>query len=70
MSRSLFAAAVLAASLSAGAAMAETVTFHATMNGASEVPANTSKGTGTATATLNTVTHALAYTVTYSGLTG
>lgn len=49
---------------------ADTVTYHATLNGASEVPPTTSKGTGTADMTLDTATKALTYTVTYSGLTG
>ena len=70
MSLTLFAAALLATGLFAGGAMAETVTFHATMNGASEVPANTSKGTGTATVMLDTATHKITYDITYSGLSG
>ena len=70
MSRSLFAAAMLSVGLFAGGAMAETVTFHATMNGNSEVPPNTTKGTGMATVTLDTATHKITYDITYSGLTG
>ncbi|OYX32493.1 MAG: CHRD domain-containing protein [Caulobacterales bacterium 32-69-10] len=66
--RLLFAAAVLA--LVAGTAQAETVKFHAMLNGASEVPANTEKGTGMAMATLDTATKVLTYEITYSGLTG
>ncbi len=45
------------------------VTFKATMNGASEVPANTSTGTGTFTATLDTSTNVFTYDITFSGLT-
>jgi hypothetical protein len=52
------------------AAQAETMTFKATLNGASEVPPTTSDGTGTATATLDTASRKLSWEVTYSGLTG
>lgn len=45
------------------------VTFKATLNGASEVPANTSTGTGTFTATLDTSTNVFTYDVAFSGLT-
>ncbi len=38
------------------------------MNGASEVPANTSTGTGTFTATLDTSTNVFTYDVTFTGL--
>jgi hypothetical protein len=61
------AAAVLFA---AGAASAATLHFSAALKGADEVPANTTAGTGKVTATLNTVTKAFTYTVTYKGLTG
>ena len=64
----LCALAVVA--LIAGPAWADTVTFHATLNGASEVPPKNSPGTGEATATLNTATKQLDYTITYSGLSG
>ncbi|HTI68243.1 MAG TPA: CHRD domain-containing protein [Caulobacteraceae bacterium] len=64
----LFAAAI--AALAAGSAHAETLKFHAMLNGASEVPANTEKGTGMAMATLDTATKAFTYDITYSGLTG
>ena len=63
-------ALVFAAGLLIPVARAETVTFHATMNGATEVPAKTTNGTGTVAATLDTATKMLTYTVTYSGLTG
>jgi hypothetical protein len=45
------------------------VTFKATMNGANEVPANSSTGSGTFTATLDTVTNIFTYDITFSGLT-
>ncbi len=69
MKRPALLIAACAALLSV-AAHAETVTFHATMNGATEVPPKTTNGTGTATATLDTTTKVLTYDVTYSGLTG
>ena len=68
MRRLLFAAAVLA--FAVGAAHAETLRFRATLNGASEVPPNTSPATGTATATLDTVSKVFTYNATYTGLTG
>lgn len=65
----------IAAALIAGAAVlspvgAETVTYHATLSGASEVPPVTTQGNGTAQATLDTASKMLTYTVTYSGLSG
>ena len=66
--RLLFAAAALA--LVAGAAHADTLRFSAALNGASEVPPNTTGGTGQATATLDTVSKVFKYSVTYKGLTG
>ncbi|HXT82258.1 MAG TPA: CHRD domain-containing protein [Acetobacteraceae bacterium] len=65
--------AVLAAVLAAGflsPAFAATETFHAVMNGKSEVPATTSAGTGSATLSLDTATKELTYTVTFDKLTG
>jgi hypothetical protein len=70
MIRTLFTASLLTTGLIAGSASAESVQFHATMNGGSEVPATTSKGVGEAMVTLDTVAKTIAYTVTYSGLTG
>jgi hypothetical protein len=46
-----------------------TTTFNATLNGSSEVPANSSTATGTATASFNNSTKILTVSVTYSGLT-
>ncbi len=51
-------------------ACAPPMTFQGPMSGALEVPATTSAGTGTATATLFPTTNALTYTVRYTGLTG
>ena len=45
------------------------INFKATMSGASEVPANATTGTGTFTATLDTVTNVFTYDITFSGLT-
>jgi hypothetical protein len=45
------------------------VTFNATLNGASEVPANASEATGTATASYNKTTKILTLNLTYSGIT-
>ena len=45
------------------------VTFLATINGASEVPANASTATGTATAVFNKDTKILTLTVNFSGVT-
>lgn len=70
MLRAMFAATLLAGSLLSGAAPAETVTFKATLSGAAEVPAKTTLGHGEATATLDTATRTLIYSVTYSDLTG
>ena len=68
MRRLLFATAALA--LAAGAAHADTLRFTAALNGASEVPANTTSGTGQATATLDTTTKVFKYTVNFKDLTG
>jgi hypothetical protein len=51
-------------------ALAETVTYTAPLAGASEVPPNDSKGTGMVEATYDTATMKLAWTITYSGLSG
>ena len=69
----MFRASLLAAIVTVGylsAASAAMVDYRATMNGKSEVPPTTSTGTGDVTATLNTDTKQLNYTMTYSGLTG
>lgn len=67
---SLIVAAGLMATLPLACASAETVTLKAAMSGATEVPPNDSKASGEATATLDTATKELSYTVTYSGLSG
>jgi hypothetical protein len=45
------------------------VSFNATLDGASEVPANTSTATGTATLSYNKTTKVFTLNVTYSGIT-
>ena len=56
--------------LFSSAAMAETVQFAGTLSGGAEVPAKTTDGKGTATASLDTATKVLTYSVEYSGLSG
>jgi hypothetical protein len=50
--------------------MAATMTFKAALSGKSEVPANTTAGTGEVTATYDTDTKKLTWKGSYSGLTG
>jgi hypothetical protein len=67
----LFATAVGAIGLLAATpTLAKTVHFTTALNGASEVPANDSKGSGKVDATFNTATKAFSYAISYSGLTG
>ena len=54
----------------AGTAAAETIKYHATMNGASEVPSKQTQGTGTVDATLDTSTRKLDWTATWQNLSG
>ncbi len=65
-------AALTAASLLAlaPAAFAETITYKATLTGAAQVPPVDTKGTGTLTATYDTVAKKLTYTADYKDLTG
>jgi len=69
MSRLTIALAAAAFVLS-GAAHAETVKYHAAMNGASEVPPTQTQGTGTVDATLDTSTRKLDWTADWQNLTG
>lgn len=69
----MFRRVLLATALSAAfvtAASAATVHYSARLNGRSEVPKTTSKGTGSFDATFDTQTKALTYTLTFQGLTG
>ena len=63
-------AAALAAGFLSHAASAETLHFHGTLAGASEVPPKTSNGKGECDATYDTATRTLNYTITYTGLSG
>jgi hypothetical protein len=54
----------------APAAFAATENFSADLGAASEVPANDSKGAGTLTATYDTTSKKLTYTVSYKDLSG
>ena len=69
MLRSALLAAVFAAGFTT-AASAALLQFHATMNGASEVPPKQTAGSGEARATLDTTSKVLTYTVTFDNLTG
>jgi hypothetical protein len=51
-------------------ATAETVTLKGDLKGSNEIPPNTSPASGQATATLDTETKTLKWTVTYADLTG
>ena len=51
-------------------ALAEMLAYKADLKGASEVPPNDSKGTGTVDAKYDTATKKLTWTVTYKDLTG
>ena len=74
MSRTLhssLAALALTLCWAASPALAETVTFKdVTLAAASEVPPNSSSGTGTLTATYDTASKKLSWKGSYSGLTG
>jgi hypothetical protein len=69
---------ILSYCLGAGAALvaltsrsqAATTTFKADLKGSSEVPPNTTGGTGAGTVTLDSATHKITWNVTFSGLTG
>jgi hypothetical protein len=54
----------------AAPSQSESVHFTTSLDGASEVPPNTTAGKGTLNADLDTATGAFSYTITYSGLTG
>jgi len=64
------ATAAVALLFTVSAAEAKTWKFTAKLDGASESPATTSKGTGTAKLSYDDATKKLTYTVTYKGLSG
>jgi hypothetical protein len=68
--RAVLAGAFLSAALSITAAPAQTVSYKIDLKGSEEVPANASKGTGTADVTYDPPTKLLKWKVTYSALTG
>ena len=69
--RILAASAALAIVLSASApALAEMIMYKAALTGASEVPPNDSKGTGTVEASFDTDAKTLTWTISYEGLSG
>ena len=68
--RTLTAVATVSAFLFAQAASAAVVSYTAKLNGASETPPTTSKGTGSAKVSLDTTKKTISWTVSYSGLTG
>jgi hypothetical protein len=72
MIKAVFAATIAAAGLmvSVACAGAEEVKFKADLTGPAEAPPTDSKGTGTLSATYDTATKTLTWTVDYSGLTG
>ena len=52
------------------AAVAETIAYKAVLNAQNEVPANDSKGTGTAEVTYDTTSKTLTWTINFDGLSG
>jgi hypothetical protein len=69
MLRSILLAAAFTAGL-ASVATAATQKYHALLNARSEVPPTTSKGMGTFSASLDTSSKVLTYSLTFDGLTG
>ena len=69
MNSRIAALAVLAA-FALAPAYADTVKYKATLNGATEVPANDTKGTGAIEASYDTATKTLTWSGEYAGLTG
>lgn len=70
MSRRMLLTAAAVACLVSFGARAQTVQFHATLAGTSEVPPKQTEASGTATATLDRGTKILTYDITYQGLSG
>ncbi|MBR0822032.1 CHRD domain-containing protein [Bradyrhizobium liaoningense] len=73
MKRALYLAGAIVFALPLGfatVASAEMVKLQAELKGSSEVPPNTSSGSGKAEATYDTDTKVLTYTVSYAGLSG
>ncbi|MGI9168994.1 MAG: CHRD domain-containing protein [Caulobacteraceae bacterium] len=70
MRATLLAALAMGAILSAGTGSAEVVHFKASLNGASETPPKTTKASGAADITLDTVARVLSWKIDYAGLSG
>jgi hypothetical protein len=70
MYRTFLAITVAAACLAGSGAQAATLHFTATLTGGAQVPPVTTKGAGTATITVNTVTKAVHYRIRFHGLSG
>src|SRR3954453_8160586 len=70
VARSALAGVAVAVTLAASPAFAEIMSFKADLKGASEVPPNTSQGTGALTATYDTSSKKLTWKGTVSGLSG
>ena len=68
--RTAFAVLALGMALSVAPAMAESMTFKASLTGKEEVPATTTKGAGTVDATYDGTSKKLAWKGTYTGLSG
>lgn len=68
--RASLAGLAAAAVMSVAPAFAEMQTYKAALTGAAQVPPVTTKGSGTITATYDTATKKLTWTVTYSDLSG
>ncbi len=64
------ATAAVALVFAVSTAEAKVIKYTAKLDGASESPATTSKGTGKATLKYNDATKKLTYTITYKGLSG
>jgi hypothetical protein len=68
--RLAFAAAAVGLMFSAAPSLADTLKFKAEFTGKAETPPNDSAGTGVADVTYDTAAKTIAWTITYSGLTG
>ena len=66
----ILASLAATAMVSAAPAFAEMQSYKAVLNAAAQVPTNDSKGTGALTASYDTATKKLTYSVTYTGLSG
>lgn len=69
-SRTAIAAFILAAPFGVAPALADMTTYKAMLTGSEEVPATTTKGTGTVDVTYDSATKKLSWKGSYSGLTG